>query len=164
MIHFSARIGALLATLCALAWPAMAASGPHAHHDPALFWGLALFTGIAGAVTVTYAFVPNGTTVPVSGTVAPTAAQAALLNSITATVNYPDGDTTATLTHNWGFTANDVSANKPWINWYIQNTQGTGIPVFNISNTNAVVMTKSSGTGTGSTFIVILQRPHSIIT
>lgn len=117
-----------------------------------------------GTVTVTYAFLPNGTTVAVSSTTAPTAAQAALLNSITAVVIYPDGDTTATLTHNFALTAADVTLNRPWISYYVSNTAGTAIPVFSVANTNAVVMTKTSGTSSGSTFVVILQRPHSMIT
>jgi hypothetical protein len=109
------------------------------------------------ASTVTYAY-------PVSGTTAPTATQSAAVNSLTAQVNFGDGDTTATVTHNWGLTTAQANNQWPWVDYYWQNP-GTATCTLQIAltNTNAITVTKSNtSVGTGGTICVVLQRPHSI--
>lgn len=133
----------------------------------ALTWiVLAVSLGIAGTVTVTYNFLPQGTTTPVSSTVAPTLIQALGFNSLAAVVEMStSADSTATITHNWGQSTNQVTLRQPWISAY-QTAGGTGIPVvtFSVANTNAVVMGKATTDGATGTWVVILQRPNTIVT
>jgi len=112
------------------------------------------------AVTVTYAS-------PVTGATPPTAAQAANCNSVTGTViATANGDTTATLTHNFGLSAAALAALQPWVilgqlnvafyasTWIYVPTDG-----------NTVTLTKSGaagGAGPAQLQFTIL-RPHSEI-
>jgi hypothetical protein len=123
-----------------------------------------LTLGVAG-VTITYAqnLDVSGTTTGffTSGTVAPTLAQAALLNSVSATVILADADTTATLVHNLNLPAAAVTALGPWVNWY-WTTAGTGLLAFTLGATNLVIG-KGAGTGSGGTFNIVVSRPNSFI-
>jgi len=110
------------------------------------------------ASTVTYAH-------PVSGTTAPTAAQAARANSLTAQVNFADGDTVATVTHNWQLSAANLAKQYPFVQWYWQ-TAGTAVCTLQVALTNSVAVTVtklSTAAGTGGTLCVVLQRPYSTI-
>lgn len=117
---------------------------------------LAVF--VLGTVTVTYAY-------PVSGTTPPTSAQAVNSNLLTATVNAADGDTTWTITHNWGLSAAQLANLWPLVHVYVQ-VSGTAGPLITaaLTNSNVVTFGKSSSAGTGGTYVVELQRPHSLIT
>jgi hypothetical protein len=108
------------------------------------------------AVTVTYAY-------PVAGATAPTAAQALLVNSVTAQVNMADADTTATVTHNFGLAAADPANLFPLVDINV-SSPGTVVPILSVvlTNTNAVVINKVSAAGSGGTYNVLIQKPHSI--
>lgn len=110
------------------------------------------------AASVVYAY-------PVTGTVAPTAAQAAACNMITATVLYADADTTATVTHNFSLTAAQLANLWPVVG-ITQNGGGTPSPLLSVTlAANTIVLAKqSTAAGSGGTVIVNIQRPHSIIT
>jgi hypothetical protein len=131
------------------------------HHVPrSVLWiaGALAAAGLLGTVgTPTYAY-------PVSGTTAPTAAQAALVNVQTVQVNFADADTTGTITHNWAFSAAALARLEPLVQIY-QNAGGTPSPLLIVTlATNTVVLTKqSTAAGSGGTVTVILQRPHSIL-
>lgn len=118
--------------------------------------------GIVGVVT--YKFQTQGTTVLTSSTIAPTAIQALGFNSLVAEVGLADADTTATITHNWGLSSNAASLFQPWVTVYA-STSGTIYPqlAFSVANTNAVVVSKTTGVGSAGTYIVTLQRPNSIV-
>lgn len=107
--------------------------------------------------TVTYAY-------PVSGTVAPTIAQALGCNSLTCQVQCSDADTTAVITHNWQLTTAQLNSLFPFIGWY-ENAGGAGTALaqlsFALTNSVSVTVTKASATGSGGTYTVILQRPFS---
>lgn len=115
---------------------------------------------IAGAVTVTYAY-------PVAGTVAPTVAQAAAENMLTATVVIgADTDTTTLVTHNWQLTTAQLANNWPVVIGPTPNVIGTAQCTIAVVLTNSVAITLNKGNVAGSagTYIVTLLRPHSIIT
>lgn len=120
--------------------------------------------GLVGVVTVTYNFQPAGTHVAVSSTVAPTASQARHFNSIGVLLEMAEADTTATLTHNWGIVANERNQYQPWISWYAK-TSGTALPFlsFDVSATNAVTVTKGAASGASGSFVVLLQRPNTLV-
>lgn len=110
------------------------------------------------ASTVTYQYPVSATTV------APTAAQAGTTSIITASVQLGDTDTTATVTHNWGMTAAQNTALFPNVNIQQSNTPTTAIPVVVATlGTNTITLTKASATGSSTTVIVTVMKPHSII-
>lgn len=111
------------------------------------------------AVTVTYAY-------PVAGTVPPTATQAFNSNMLTCQVNALDADTAITITHNWGLSAAQIANLWPTIKTYLNTSGGTAAPLltYSIASSVAVVITKVSASGTGGTYTVVLERPHSMIT
>jgi hypothetical protein len=159
---------AALVALAVILLPALATANTHAlpaesGGHGALIMALSL-VGLLGAVVVTYNFQPAGTHVAVSSTVAPTASQARHFNSIGVLVTMAEGDTTATLTHNWGIVANERGQYQPWISLYTL-TEGTARPVltFDLSGTNAVVLNKTAVNGTSGSWVVLLQRPNTLV-
>ena len=106
-----------------------------------------------GASTVTYGF-------PVAGTTAPSAAQAATQTHITATVQFGDTDTIATVTHNWGLSTTQNSAFFPEVDMQLNSSPTTAIPfILATLGTNSVNITKASATGSAGTLIVHVRRP-----
>ena len=136
--------------------PPAPAQAPVRHTGSRVFLLLASLTALAG-VTVTYAY-------PVTGTVAPTVAQARHCNALTAKVVFADGDTTATITHNWQESTTALAELSPWCRVY-NDTLGTALPYlsFVLTDSVSVALLKAAGNGTGGTFVVILERPHSIV-
>ena len=115
------------------------------------------------AATITYAY-------PVVGTVPPTAAQAFNANMLTANVTFLDADTAALITHNWNLSLAQGSNLWPVANVYASSlgtaTVSLGLSLA-LTNSVAVTLSKaatSAGSGVGATFVVVLQRPNSIIT
>lgn len=111
--------------------------------------------GMIGA-TVTYCD-------PVAGATAPTQAQAAAAQSVTATVNWTDGDTTAaTITHNWQLTTAQLAKLRPWVSHLIVGGMSVLPGLIWALAANTVVVTKTSSAGSsGGTINVVLQRPWS---
>ena|SRR5208283_1106925 len=114
------------------------------------------------AVTVTYAW-------PVAGTTAPTAAQMSNFDTVIASiVASADGDTTATITHNFGLTTAQISALFPLINLVPTLSQAlSALSAWAVTSitTNTVVVTKLASTGSGNAgaqLTVQLRRPHTI--
>lgn len=129
----------------------------HSDHPlSALTWALGTLGVIAG-VTVTYE-------APVAGATPPTAAQVAQLAIVSATVNMADGDTTATVTHNFGnpgYGPTDTSQGYPVpIAYYTAAGTGPVVLVWVVNSTTAV-LTKASSAGSGGTFQVVVLRPHT---
>ena len=115
---------------------------------------VAMSLGMIG-VTITYAD-------PVIGATAPTQAQASAAQSVTATVYLADGDTTATITHNWQLTAAQLAKLRPWV-IVLPMAGMTVYPGLTWAlATNTVVVSKAStATGSGGTINVVLMRPWS---
>lgn len=109
--------------------------------------------------TVVYAY-------PVSGATAPTQLQALNCNMLTATVQFSDADTTATITHNWKLTAAQLANLWPVVASYISTAGTLAVNyTFALTDSSTVTVAKAStATGAGSTLTVNLQRPHSMIT
>jgi hypothetical protein len=107
----------------------------------------------AMAVTVTYSISPN-----IVGTTPPTARQASGLYRFGAQVAFSaDTDTTALVTHNWGFTTTQLANLQPVCHLYAQ-TAGTAAGLFSIQLTNSNAITISKGStvaGSGSTTLVV---------
>ncbi len=128
---------------------------------------LALAVGLIGTVTVTYKF-------PISGTVAPTAAQASQVPTITAVVNWLESDTTFLFTHNLNIaTAPGFAGIQPSLASLFPEViiapmlnSGTVYPNvqvdYSTSTGNVLVFFKGSIAGTGGTLAVTVRRPHSI--
>ena len=123
------------------------------------------------AVTVTYNFV-NPALLPASagyitGTTPPTAFQATQVSRIGALVNFgADSDTTATVTHNWSFSASQLS-NLQLVVILTPQTIGTAAGFYSVQLTNANTITITKGvTSAGSgetTFMVNMLYPNSLI-
>ncbi len=114
------------------------------------------------AITVTYTY-------PVAGVTPPTAAQAKDL-VVASVVASADGDTVATITHNFGLTAAQLAAGFPLVSMTLgplgQALAASSGWSFTSASANAAVFTKLATVGSGSAtaqLIVALQRPHSII-
>ena len=101
---------------------------------------------------------------PVTGAVAPTAAQALLSNTITASVVFADADTTATITHNFGLTTAQLNLGFPIVSM-VQTTSGTLAVNYSATpGANTVIIAKAStAAGSGSTFNVAIARPFSAV-
>jgi len=168
----AAYFGAALLAVLALALPALA----HKEHwlvmRESWRYPLRILLGVLeselGTVTVTYCH-------PILGaptTTAPTAAQAAQIVELAATVFFADTDTQATITHNWGAAGKCPNSYQNWL-WpqvfFVKALGGasdssfaTNI-TFGLTNTNSVTMNKVGiGTGQGGTYNVYLRVPHSI--
>ena len=110
------------------------------------------------AASVNYAY-------PVSGTVAPTSAQAAAANMTNANVVFADADTTATVTHSMALSTAQLANQWPLV-VINQVLGGTPSPLLLVTKAaNSIVLTKqSTASGSGGTVDVTVLRPHSIIT
>jgi hypothetical protein len=75
-----------------------------------------------------------------------------------------DTDTTVVVTHNWRLSTAKLAKLFPLVSIY-WTLPGTAAAIVSVALTNslAVTITKVSATGSGGTFTVILQRPHSIV-
>jgi hypothetical protein len=110
-------------------------------------------------VTVTYLY-PN------TGTTPPTAAQMLLQNLLTVQVNLLDADTLGALTHNWGLSAAETAFYRPVIVPVAIARETAGdyltwsLPA---SSANALTFNKTSGSGSGGTYIFDILRPHTLI-
>jgi hypothetical protein len=119
-----------------------------------------------GAITTTY-YVRGGTTLINGSTTAPTAAQASQVQKQAAVIIFSVvGDAQATFTHNWGLDASAPTYREPEILYdFISTAVATYEPLitFDRSNTNAVLVNKSSvyNPGDACTIVVTLRRPHS---
>ena len=130
-------------------------------HEQLVKWLLERGTIKGGASTVTYQYA--GSSGYTSGTtVAPTTTQAAITGTITAQVQMGDTDTTATITHNWGFSTTQTAQFFPTVSDKLTAAPTTALPSTITFNTNSIVITKASGTGSGFTSAFTLQKPHSI--
>lgn len=97
-------------------------------------------------------------------TVAPTAAQSNYL--VNGTLSWLDADTTATITHNFGLSAAEITALFPLVSLIIDSTNtGTGLQAGTIAVSkaaNTITLTKVSAAGTGGTWQFALQKWQSI--
>ena len=115
---------------------------------------VAMSLGLVGS-TVTYCD-------PVIGATAPTQAQASAAQSVTATVNFSDADTTATITHNWSLTTAQLAKLRPWVNMLRMSGMSVYPGLTFALSANAVVMTKGiTATNSGGTVNVVIMRPWS---
>lgn len=118
------------------------------------------------AVTVTYE-----APLSVQGTtVGPTAAQAFGAIEVSATIiATADGDTAATVTHNWGLSAAALALGHPWVILEPLLSQAlTALSAWTITTKtlNLVTLTKLASTGSGNAspqLRVHVSRPHSLI-
>lgn len=96
------------------------------------------------------------------GITPPTQAQAVQVQAVVATVAMADTDTTAAITHNMAISTAGLAAQQPYITWYI-STPGTALPLlsFALTDANTVTVNKTSLTGSGGTYTVIIRRPYS---
>jgi len=161
-------IGAALFALLLSVTPALAITSHSLHHISGVAIAISMAgLGLCGTVVVTYAENLNAARAAVGffpgGTTAPTAGQAAQMNSLGATVFMADTDTTAIVIHNWLLTAAQVAALEPWIVWWWTSAGTTLLGMNFTSSSTNVIVTKASGTGSGGTFNVILQNPNSLI-
>jgi hypothetical protein len=120
---------------------------------------------VAGVVTVTYqSFQAQGNFggAFTGGITAPTKAQAVQVQAVVALVAMADTDTTATITHNMNISTAGLAAQQPYISHYI-STPGTALPLlsFALTDANTVTVNKTSLTGSGGTYTVIIRRPYS---
>ena len=97
---------------------------------------------------------------PTTGTVPPTVAQAALVNVMTVQVGFSnDGDTTATVTHNWACPSlTNIGAITPLTS--VVQTDGTAPIAVSLTLTSSLVctLTKISAAGSVGTWTVLLMR------
>lgn len=118
-----------------------------------------------GAVTVVY----ECPLVVQGGSVAPTAAQDALVNELSATVQATaDGDTTATITHNWGLSTAALALGHPWVilEPLLQAPALLSGWAITAKATNSITLTKSTTASSGTAnpqLRVHCVRPHSLI-
>jgi len=170
------KIGAVLMAILALALlpaAALATTSSHqiaAHHGGILEWVLGVGLAMGGTVVVTYSsFIadqpaPQFGTAYTGGTTPPSAQQSGQVNRINALVGFTDADTSITLTHNWGLSAAAHAAFEPDIiisSFALgsETTTGGGGYITWARNTNTVVGTKASATGSGGTICVTLRLP-----
>jgi len=115
---------------------------------------LASLAVLAGTASVIQTF-------PIAGTF-PTSAQAVSCNTQINRCIFADGDTTLTLTHNWGLTAAQLAQFLPIISYYAQNSGVSANTLsFALTDSNTVTVTRAATTGGGGTFVVSLYRPYS---
>jgi hypothetical protein len=115
-----------------------------------------------GTVTSTYNFFQAG--ILQSGTTPPTLAQAQNEGMLNVQLNWADADTTATLTHNWNFSAAEQTALLPIVDIFPtqSNTQTTVVAV-TAQGTNSVTVGKGANAGSGGTYVIQMLRPNSLI-
>lgn len=110
-------------------------------------------------MTVTYLY-------PATGTTPPSAAQMLLQNLLTVEINTLDADTAGVITHNWGLSAAETGFYRPIISVksIVRETAGDFLTwALPETSPNALAFNKTSGGGTGGTFIADLLRPHTLI-
>jgi len=101
---------------------------------------------------------------PGSGTVAATAAQAAVASIQTVQVIFADGDTTATIVDNWAFDTAALNRGLPIVTMEPQATLTAFGGFTYVKSTNSLVVNKAStAAGSGGTVQFTLNRPHSIL-
>jgi hypothetical protein len=108
---------------------------------------------------------------PVAGTVAPTAAQVALLSMVTAQVVMGDTDTQAIVSHNLAAAGFGLGYGFPLVGWrWAASNAPTGTilyipnPTIQLTDSNTVTILKSSALDSGGTLEVSIQRPNTLIT
>lgn len=107
--------------------------------------------------TITYKY-------PVSGTVAPTVAQALAANMVVAEVVMADADTTAAITHNFQSSAADLAAFFPSVSIYASGSGTAASTVIaTLTSSTVVTLTKSTAAGSAATFVVQLARPNTLV-
>lgn len=108
------------------------------------------------AVVVTYQW-------PVSGTTPPVASNT--YSEVNALLTWGDADTTATVTHNFGFSATETAASFPYvaINSDSTSTTGTIFGLYLVSKaaSNAIVVSKASAAGSAAALQVQILRPNT---
>lgn len=115
------------------------------------------------AVTVNY-YNPGSA----SSLTAPTVAANGLFDTVTARViATADGDTTATITHNLGLSAADLTAGRPeiYITNLLQVPASTSAWAVTTIAANSITLTKGTGAGSGNAgeqIQVVIKRPHTI--
>lgn len=125
-----------------------------------------LLAALIGAQSVFGAAATIAYVWPVAGATAPTAAQAAKVNSVVADITWAAAaDTAVVMTHNMVL-PNATGANaRPKITWFCTSMgAGTFVPFFAFTSGTTITIDKNS-TATGSTGVcrVTIERPHSII-
>jgi len=110
--------------------------------------------------TVTYLY-------PGSGTNPATAAQAKAAVTQTVQVLFADADTTAVITHNYGYDTLALARGLPLVTLeeLAHTASGTLAAVLSVAKaTNTITLTKNStATGSGGTWQVDIALPHSIL-
>src|SRR5271170_7099334 len=113
------------------------------------------------AVTVNYLY-------PVAGATAPTAAQASVVATVIATILPTSStDASATITHNWGLPAADITSGFPLVSFQPSDLIGANASNFFVisQNPNYTVVGKNASAGTDSVaqVQVNITRPHSYV-
>jgi hypothetical protein len=133
----------------------MVAVAVFALHTHVSIRGFLAFVSALGIIGSTVTYLDPSTS-------APTRAQAANVQSQTATVNFSDADTTATITHNFNSSTAALAALRPWVILY-GTSVGTAYPALSWAlGANTLVITKgNTTTGSGGTYNVVIKRPFS---
>lgn len=121
------------------------------------------------AFTVSYASFQDGSGYGggyTGGATAPTQAQSAGRNLVSATLNFTDTDTGFTLTHNMNLSAAQLAALFPLVTITpIGSVQGVAVavaPVIAVTKAaNTITVTKLQATGSGLTVQIDIRRPGS---
>ena len=88
---------------------------------------------------------------PVIGSTAPTQAQASAAQSVTATVNWTNGEqTAAVITHNWSLTAAQLAKLRPWVTVRVMAGMSVYPGLTWALGTNTATVTKASANTNGS--------------
>lgn len=157
MQHATRSIAFAIVALLALAGigAAVHAGTPPGH----ILAGLAGI-GLFGTIVVPTFLVPN------TGTFAPTAAQVSIstLNTVVAQCIFADADTVATITHNLGISLADLTKGYPRITARLQGGGTFPVLLSFTPTVNSITVDKpSTAAGSGGTWIVIIDRPHSFV-
>jgi hypothetical protein len=153
-----AALFAVLGLTLLVALACLVHAGPHQFAVWIFKYGLVAF----GAVTTTYNFFQAG--ILQTGTTAPTLAQAQNEGMLNVQLNWADADTTATLTHNWNYSAAEQTALLPIVDIFPTqtNTQTTVVAV-TAQGTNSITVGKGANAGSGGTYVIQMLRPNSLI-
>lgn len=110
-------------------------------------------------------FFKTGGVLTVGGTVPPTAGQAYYSNQVIAQLTAADADTTCTITHNFNLTAAQQANLLPNISVSLAGGSTTTVmPVLSFTiATNSLAVVKASVVGSQGTYIVVVNRPSSVI-